>query len=732
MNLSLTPESLNLILMFGTPAILALWITSGFVFTYTLVKHRKVDSKILKHSFVKSVTVASAFILCALVLASLVANPIGKAETVATTGYYLSRPIPIADWYVGKFSSGNYFAINGSNWNDLVDVEPWQAVPPWAAYATNATRLVQECLASITYGEVYLKEAQFNYSLTIPANVQVVENRNGLTRTFVDSASSQGSPYTISVDNVVSGYYLAQDSANRYISSWSSTNCSYVTNTIISSLGVAGGHISFASGSFTLTKGIVASSSSWSYPLVIEGAGMDNTVFNVASGVNQNAFTINGQTGSAFSYYVTLKDFAINFDAGNTIGDGLKLVNIAKGSFENLLITNVPGIGINCSRVDSCTFSNNFIELSGSWGMKLTGAGGNLITHNKFFETVGGLYIYDDNDLDTVINPICDQVMGIGIDIEGSSQGATHTIIAPLVGGSDTTGIYIYNSNVQITGGTVYASDLGLHGSWAGIFANGNTNLTVTGTALTTSNTFGFMAAGNAKGSLNNVYFSGNSVNLGGASYLNFAYFNCIGVENSSVDSILTLSKGLVAYLPMDEGTGTTTRDWSGYGVNGAVTGGTWSANGKYSNALMFNGTTDYVTLSKSVSMTGVQTITFWFNNTNTAANTCILGNTVTTEKIFFNSADNNFYIRMTNGGTLTYHQIGYTGATMNNTWHFIAITRDSTNNVKVYFDGSTTPVDYGTMSGTSTGIWLETMQQTNIGKENLMNSEYIIEFSRP
>lgn len=34
--------------------------------------------------------------------------------------YVLETPLPIADFYIGQYSNGSYYAINGSNWNTFV------------------------------------------------------------------------------------------------------------------------------------------------------------------------------------------------------------------------------------------------------------------------------------------------------------------------------------------------------------------------------------------------------------------------------------------------------------------------------------------------------------------------------------------------------------------------------------------------------------------------------------
>lgn len=149
-----------------------------------------------------------------------------------SSAYKFSVPFTEYQWIIAQFRDGTYYAINGSDWNIMTIVEPWQAVAPWAALATNKTALEAQVLSSTTAGKILLNEVTHNYSLTVPANVTIVESVNGLTRQFINSANTQGSPYVISVDTVQSGYYLAQDKASRYINSYSSTDCSTVINRV--------------------------------------------------------------------------------------------------------------------------------------------------------------------------------------------------------------------------------------------------------------------------------------------------------------------------------------------------------------------------------------------------------------------------------------------------------------------------------------------------------------------
>ena len=56
----------------------------------------------------------------------------------------------------------------------------------------------------------------------------------------------------------------------------------------------------------------------------------------------------------------------------------------------------------------------------------------------------------------------------------------------------------------------------------------------------------------------------------------------------------LTAEKGLLVYLPFDEGTGKVAEDVSGLGNNGKITDAEWT-NGKFGKALSFNGKSAYV-----------------------------------------------------------------------------------------------------------------------------------------
>jgi glucose/arabinose dehydrogenase/PKD repeat protein len=71
---------------------------------------------------------------------------------------------------------------------------------------------------------------------------------------------------------------------------------------------------------------------------------------------------------------------------------------------------------------------------------------------------------------------------------------------------------------------------------------------------------------------------------------------------------------GLVAAYAMDEGAGTTLGDRSGRGHTGAISGATWSSQGRFDGALSFDGVDDWVTVvdTDALDLTTAMTIEAW------------------------------------------------------------------------------------------------------------------------
>lgn len=231
--------ALNMYTLLFAVAGYVLMAAGAALFVYVAWRSRfVVDAPTVKRQL-RVLIVAVAVLLVTL---SLFCTQAASANSLATTGYYLATPYSPYDWLIGNFSSGSYYAINGSNWANMMT---WPTPAPWSDYAGNSTQVIEAALAATTAGSVYLKEVPMDYGLTIPENVQVIESVNGLTRVFIDDAESQGSPYTVSVDTVQTTYYTVQDCADRYIISWTSSNKTSVLVSVAD--GASYGNMVFAS-----------------------------------------------------------------------------------------------------------------------------------------------------------------------------------------------------------------------------------------------------------------------------------------------------------------------------------------------------------------------------------------------------------------------------------------------------------------------------------------------------
>jgi fibronectin type 3 domain-containing protein/azurin len=78
---------------------------------------------------------------------------------------------------------------------------------------------------------------------------------------------------------------------------------------------------------------------------------------------------------------------------------------------------------------------------------------------------------------------------------------------------------------------------------------------------------------------------------------------NLSGYSNVASATTGAASTGLVASYPFSEGAGATTADHSGNANHGTITGATWTVQGKFGNALSFNGTSNFVSIPDAATL---------------------------------------------------------------------------------------------------------------------------------
>ena len=508
---------------------------------------------------------AMGAIILLLISAVFLDIPVAHAEAIATTNFFLDTPLPISDWYIGRYSSNSYFAINGSNWDNLMG---GVGSSNWASFASNFTKIEEMVLTSITFGTVYLKEVPFNYNLTIPVNVSVIENVNGLTRTFCN-ANIQGDVYTISVDSINFGYYLAQDSTNRFINNLTSkdasliiTNCWALGDTFISE------------GNYILNEPINKTNSGFMI------SGSSSTVLIAKDQLNNNLIQINNVSN------VTISNIHINGNQYNQIeqpgldfaNSGICIQNCTAITLNDLTITNTYAHGIVTKNVSASTFrGNTIINCGNNGGVYASEAcivifwhsSNNIVTGNLLSTATRGIYLSEYATGNVIDNNI---IINCGEGVHFSSNGcANDTVIGNIMSGNNTGinieqptgqspssqimitnnqmnkfayGILIHNcSNAQVIGNTIIVSQ-------PLVIYEGSDNIQVANNKLVSSGTFHFDAIST---SAKNGTFVGNAVSTNilhfcfrenpGASS-NFITANTFSSGNGQIGNISLLQDG--------------------------------------------------------------------------------------------------------------------------------------------------------------------------------------------
>lgn len=168
---------------------------------------------------------------------------------------------------------------------------------------------------------------------------------------------------------------------------------------------------------------------------------------------------------------------------------------------------------------------------------------------------------------------------------------------------------------------------------------------------------------------------------------------------------------------PMNEGAGSGLWDHGRNAKQGIINGAVW-AGSPDGGALVFNGTTDYVSMLNYPILGDTWTIMAWAK-CNVAVNpgfdTVITyrGSSANNLGGFWFHNGNNFHWRIGSTGAI------FGGTWVQNKWHFIAVKRDSTNNGSLYVDGI--EVD------TATSFWSEVgTPELSIGRVATSHTDYL------
>ncbi len=385
-----------------------------FVASRFICAHFKVDVSKTKRQFIH----LSSWVLIASIVIGFFAFlsiPTSHAMNTATTGYILDTPVSDFDYLIGNYSDStsvvqHIYAINGSNWDNLVS---GVGSTSWSSYTANYSKIEELALSALSTkgGVVLCKNVAFNLALmgSIPVNVTVICKYGSQEYAYINPASSAGSPYTVSVGQGLNGgYYTAEDCQNRI--AFTSTNASYVGNSVVPALSGKGGEIVLGSGNFSVDSPMFAInnfvSGVGSYKsLTIRGQG-DSTVLKAATGCNSAVITVNQSNCLSFYDFTVdsnvISNYGIYLRADPTVMCGHTL--ISRVIMHQSKLAEIGNYDMSFVKIEHCSFGSDQQWAINSNGTQtkieycifgacaLGGVAGGHITVNALEPTVANSY----------------------------------------------------------------------------------------------------------------------------------------------------------------------------------------------------------------------------------------------------------------------------------------------------------------------------------------------------
>lgn len=330
----------------------------------------------------KNLQITKRYVIVFCLISALIASffTYSFASTPSVTFTISSGQYPGAPSYTIYNVGSNYYAKDQNGLNEYVD--------------TNQTYVCDLCADALSSGTIFLVELEWPIAVTVPENVMVIEQYDGVQKKYINVADSQGSPYTVSTDGT---YYYCQDSALSYINSFTSTVFSTLINDNVLDNCLSGDTIRLTNSNYTVTAAITDQSKN---DITFDGG---NSWLVLGDGNEAHVISLTSVSGWK------IKNLKIdgNNDGQSLLGDGIRLDTVSDSYCTDNYITATELYGIRGSTLTNCVISHNLIENTNHTGIGFdTTCENNTISENIVKGSVSqhGILLYTNCHHNKVIN----------------------------------------------------------------------------------------------------------------------------------------------------------------------------------------------------------------------------------------------------------------------------------------------------------------------------------------